>query len=137
MYKLTDEDYRKAWDKHRISKTTLRARFYKYNWSLEKSLNTPLQKKENIYLRKAKENGILPQTYFTRIWRGWSKEQACSTPPLWVKKSKVTLVKNNKIQRKYDTNNKCPYDYNLIYDTSICIKNGKCKECWESIKEVI
>lgn len=133
MYKLTDEDYRKAWDKHRISKTTLRARFYKYNWSLENSLNTPLQKKESIYLRKAKENGILPQTYFTRIWRGWSKEQACSIPPMWKKKSH-NIIKEIKLNQ-YDTINKCPYEYNLIYDTSICIKNGKCKECWQSIKE--
>lgn len=137
MYKLTDEDYRIAWEKHKISKTTLRARIYKSKWSKEKALNTPIQKKESIYLRKAKENGILPQTYFTRIWRGWSKEQACSTPPMWVKKTNSKIVKQNKIKRKYDTINKCPYDYNLIYDTSICINNGKCKDCWESIMEVI
>lgn len=135
MYKLTEEDYKKAWDKHRISKTTLMARVYKSNWSLEKALNTPIQKKESIYLKQAKENGILPQTYFTRIWRGWSKEQACSIPPMW--KKKTSNIRKEIKLKQYDTINKCPYDYNLIYDTSICIKNGKCKDCWESIKEVI
>lgn len=135
MYKLTEEDYKKAWDINKITRSTLRARVYNYKWSVEKAINTPLMKKESPYLRKAKENGILPQTYFTRIWRGWSKEQACSIPPLWVKKSKGKQVMINNIKRKYDTNNKCPYDYNLIYDTSICLKNGNCKKCWDSVKE--
>lgn len=137
MFKLTDEDYRNAWDKNKITRSTLRARVYNYKWSVEKAINTPLMKKESPYLKKAKENGILPQTYFTRIWRGWTKQEACSIPPMWVKKSKTTINKNNRIMKEYDTINNCPYDYNLIYDTSICLKNGKCKECWESIKEVI
>lgn len=136
MYYLTDDDYKKAWDKNRITRTTLRARVYNYKWSLEKAINTPIQKKESIYLKKAKENGILPQTYYTRIWRGWSKEQACSIPPMWVKKSNENIIKENRVKRKYDTLNNCPYDYNLIYDESVCISTGKCKDCWKSVKEV-
>lgn len=134
MYKLTDDDYRKAWG-NGISKFTLNARYYKYGWDLEKSINTPLYPIKNKYLQKAKENGVSQSCYYLRVKSGWSKEQACSIPPMW--KKKTSNIRKEIKLKQYDTINKCPYDYNLIYDTSICIKNGKCKDCWESIKEVI
>lgn len=128
MYYLTDDDYRKAWG-NGISKFTLNARYYKYGWDLEKSINTPLYPIKNKYLQKAKENGISQSCYYIRVKSGWSKEKACSIPTNY-KKRKQKLK-----ELKYDKLNKCPHDYNLIYDTSICIKNGKCKDCWQSIKE--
>lgn len=132
MYYLTEEDFKKAW-KNGITMTTLKARYYQYGWSLEKAINSPLYPNRCKYLEKARQNGIAISTYYTRINKGWSKEKACTIKTNYKKRNQPKEVMNIK---EYDKYNKCPYDYNLIYDTSICIKNGKCKDCWLSIKEV-
>ncbi|WP_079708600.1 hypothetical protein [Paraliobacillus ryukyuensis] len=49
-------------------------------WSKEKALNTPTYKYKR-YIRKARENDILPQTFYKRVKLGWDLETAATKKP--------------------------------------------------------
>lgn len=135
---LTEENKKVAW-KNGISLATLQRRVYQYKWDIERATTEKTHKHGLKYLKKALENNISKPTYYSRIRNGWTLEQACSIPVGEFNKSNYIQRLNGKYKKKikpsYDIKNKCPYDYNLIYNENICLETGNCKNCWESVKE--
>lgn len=137
---LTDEHLKIALG-NGISHTTLQRRVYQYKWSIERAITEKTRKRDYKNLKKALENNISKPTYYSRLRNGWSKEQACSIPvgefnkSNYIQRLNGNYKKKSKINSKYDTKNKCPYDYNLLYNENICLETGNCKNCWESVKE--
>lgn len=72
-------------EKNGISKGAVKSRVYGLGWTVQKAITEPLMKadferpKEYYdYLEKAKSNGITNATYYSRIRRGWSPEEAAT-----------------------------------------------------------
>ncbi|WP_068672301.1 hypothetical protein [Oceanobacillus sp. Castelsardo] len=83
MRKTLDKYYEIA-EKNGISKQLVRTRIYQHGWPLEKAITRPKQKTK-IYSEeheKAVKNGlnITYQNFVNRIKKGWTIEEASTTP---------------------------------------------------------
>lgn len=84
--KLTNEHFDIA-KKNGISKNTVKHRVSHLGWDIEKAITRKAEKRKNKYLDLAKANGIKESTYFSRIYKGWSKKDATTIKPLTRKES--------------------------------------------------
>lgn len=84
--KLTNEHFEIA-KKNGISKNTVKHRVSHLGWDIEKAITRKAEKRKNKYLDLAKANGIKESTYFSRIYKGWSKKDAATIKPLTRKES--------------------------------------------------
>lgn len=68
-----------------ILPATFKKRVESYGWSIEKAINTPVKEKR-IYdeelRKKANENGISDQLFYSRVRNGFTEEDAANTPLL-------------------------------------------------------
>ncbi|MEE2022612.1 hypothetical protein P4V63_32840 [Bacillus toyonensis] len=83
---LTNEEYEIA-KSNGISKITLYKRVYTYGWVLQEALTIPPRTywhigkgKFNKLLKLAKENGIIPRTFYGRVNSRWDPQDAATTP---------------------------------------------------------
>ncbi|MED3540013.1 hypothetical protein ABEX53_28720 [Bacillus toyonensis] len=83
---LTNEEYEIA-KSNGISKITLYKRVYTYGWVLQEALTIPPRTywhigkgKFNKLLKLAKENGIIPSTFYGRVNSRWDPQDAATTP---------------------------------------------------------
>lgn len=85
-YYVSPEEYEIAL-KNGIKKENVYQRVYRYNWSIQRAITTPVRKRDmsykekgkNEYLEIALQNGISANAYYVRVSRGWSKEKASTT----------------------------------------------------------
>lgn len=83
MY-LSPEDYKIA-EKHGISRDVAYTRFYRYNWSKQRAITTPVEKRDKVrskWRKVATRNGISARVFDDRVRAGWSFERAATTPVL-------------------------------------------------------
>lgn len=80
-YDLTEEDYQHA-IANGIKRETARQRFYDLGWEKQRAINEPINKKtdRSAWIRLAAAHGITRAAFHTRIQRGWSEEEAATTP---------------------------------------------------------
>src|SRR5699024_4816755 len=104
-YYITPEDYEKA-KKNGINENLLYTRVYYNNWSIDRAINTPVQRHNpKIYewLQVARKNGIKDTTYYARVRRGWSPEKAATRPTVdirdrkWLDKQRKKSIKKTRV----------------------------------------
>ncbi|MED2761589.1 hypothetical protein P4283_05765 [Bacillus thuringiensis] len=83
---LTNEEYEIA-KSNCISRRALYMRIYTYGWKLKEALTIPPRAyghigegKFNKLLKVAKENGIIPSTFYGRVNSGWDPQDAATIP---------------------------------------------------------
>ncbi|HDR4393061.1 nucleoside permease [Bacillus cereus] len=83
---LNQSDYKRA-EAHGINKNTLRNRVYNCAWDKEEAITTPPGKKRKskqsqseIWLGIAVQNGMNPNTFYSRISLGFTPEEAATKP---------------------------------------------------------
>ncbi|MCU4771010.1 hypothetical protein OCF65_20795 [Bacillus toyonensis] len=83
---LTNEEYEVA-KSNGISRRALYMRVYIYGWELQNALTIPPRTywhigegKFNKLLKVAKENGIIPSTFYGRVNSGWDPQDAATIP---------------------------------------------------------
>ncbi|MFJ9300023.1 hypothetical protein [Bacillus toyonensis] len=83
---LTNEEYEVA-RSNGISRKALYMRVYTYGWELQEALKIPPRAywhigegKFNKLLKVAKENGIIPSTFYGRVNSGWDPQEAAIIP---------------------------------------------------------
>lgn len=85
MTKMVDEVIKQEWideaKKNGISLDILRHRLLTADWHIEDAISTPKghRNKYGEYVRIAKENGIKRCTFYNRIYKGYTPEEACSS----------------------------------------------------------
>lgn len=83
-YFITDEEYDFA-RKRGISKSTVYARVFKYNWPIDRAIYE-VPKKLSADVIKARDiavsNGVPRETFYDRRRNGWTLEEASTTPVL-------------------------------------------------------
>lgn len=62
-----------------ISESLLRYRVHTLKWSKYEA-STIKPKKKETFLSIARKNGINPNTYYRRVYDGWTKKKASTTP---------------------------------------------------------
>jgi len=93
---LTQEDYAKA-KANGISYENAYARFYNYGWSKEDTIHKPLHKPNlwNQYKDLANKNGVKQGTFYDRMYKGMSPEEAATLSKRphrgYTKPAKITL----------------------------------------------
>lgn len=82
MY-LTEEDYAIA-EKNGISRKRAYQRFYQNGWEKERSITQPIRKGTlwKNYREKCESIGITKASFYSRIYRGMSPEEASVTPTI-------------------------------------------------------
>ena len=108
MIYITEEQY-KAGIKNGIKKPTIYTRVFEYGWDIEKAINTPTIKKEykarkypKKYTDLALSNGICLITFYSRIKKGWSYEDAATIKPIPRNERRIKRVNSG---GKYDSSN--------------------------------
>ncbi|MBD7914544.1 hypothetical protein H9660_05245 [Clostridium sp. Sa3CUN1] len=93
MIYITDEQY-EIGIKNGIKKFTIYSRVYHYGWDIEKAITTPPIKREckarkypKKYTDLALENGICLITFYARVRKGWSLEDAATVKLLTNRKT--------------------------------------------------
>lgn len=85
MHYLTEQDYLDGLNVG-IKRNTLFHRVYRMGWTVEKALTTPVAKYNDPEMDKwkaiAKKNGIKVETFYSRVGKGWTYEDAATTQPL-------------------------------------------------------
>ena len=81
---ITDDEYAEA-KKNGISYDTLNTRVRSLGWSKRRAIKTPVKKRASYkdhrnYSKIAIENNIPLSTYYSRVERGMSKEEASTKP---------------------------------------------------------
>ncbi|HDR7850957.1 TPA: hypothetical protein QCY30_005795 [Bacillus toyonensis] len=83
---LTNEEYEVA-KSNGIGRRALYMRVHTYGWELQEALTTPPRAywhigegKFNKLLKVAKENGIIPSTFYGRVNSGWDPQDAATIP---------------------------------------------------------
>ena len=85
---ITEEHYKIA-KENGIQEATLYRRVHQYGWDIEKAITTPpiprqsrSRKHPKKYTDLALANGVCLITFYARLKRGWTYEQASSIKPL-------------------------------------------------------
>lgn len=86
MIYITDEQYKKGIE-NGLKKITIYRRVYQYGWDIEKAITTPVISREHRsrkhpkkYTDLALSNGICLITFYSRLSKGWSYEDAATKP---------------------------------------------------------
>lgn len=80
MIYITPDEYEQA-AANGISADTLKRRIHAYGWDKQRAITTPVQKRDDPFIRLAAQNGISEGTYLKRIYSlKWDKERAATTP---------------------------------------------------------
>lgn len=86
---FTEEELKRI-KKHGLTRDRVRTRILKEGWNKEEAINTPLKKmtteEAEFYKRLAKENGIPMSTFYKRVQRGMTPQQA-ATEKKWRRKT--------------------------------------------------
>lgn len=94
-YYITDEHYKIA-KRNGINDFTLRSRIHNYGWEINRAITEKPQKRNSTGWSEWKEtalaNGIGRDTYFSRISRGKSPEEASTLPKMNSKDMMEKLV---------------------------------------------
>lgn len=93
MRYISEEEY-KIGLKNGLKKSTIYMRVYRYDWDIEKAITTPPTKREykarkypKKYTDLALENGICLITFYARVRKGWSLEDAATVKLLTNRKT--------------------------------------------------
>ena len=94
MTYITDEQY-KIGIENGIKKSTIYRRVYQYGWDIEKAITVPVIDREHRsrkypkkYTDLALSNGICLVTFYSRLKKGWSFEEAATRPLFYKTKNK-------------------------------------------------
>lgn len=78
---FTEEELKKI-KKHGLTKDRVRTRILKEGWDREKAIHTPITRmtseEAEFYKRLAKENGIPMSTFYKRVQKGMTPQQAAT-----------------------------------------------------------
>ena len=119
---ITPEDYEVA-AKNGIKRDTVNERVRRWGWDVDRAITT-IPKRHNVpkeLMEKAKAIGLEPNTVATRLYRGWTMEEACSRPkkqgrqrlyPDWVyEKAKENNIRysvvNHRVHDGWDLERAC------------------------------
>ena len=78
---LTPEDFATA-EKNGISEERAKARFYKMGWSKQRAITQKLKKPQHDWNKYHHQSLVTAQTFYQRIKKGMTPEEAALTPPL-------------------------------------------------------
>lgn len=85
-YKEIFEPYKELAERNGVKYETWRERVTSYNYTPQQAAEMPLYDKRppkrNPYRQLAESNGISTSTFSRRLKKGWSQEDAATTPPL-------------------------------------------------------
>lgn len=98
MEYLQDSDYQIA-AANGIGRSTAHSRFYDYGWSRERTINTPVLKKDNLkkweeWREVAEVNGINKQQFLQRLFHGKTPKEAATMP---IGQLRKTLIPRDKL----------------------------------------
>lgn len=82
LVQIPDEWYQLA-EKNGISRVNVRQRYYTLDWPLEKACTTPVHARLKTWRRfqeKASRHGVGRRTFYSRLQRGMSPEEAAVRP---------------------------------------------------------
>lgn len=128
MYYLTEEDFLRA-EANGIERRYAYNRYYHQHWDIERALTQPVIKKpKNTEIAKwrkvAESNGIVRGTFYERVRRGMSYEEAATKPVM-------PLEERLKLAREKSPNNKkrviTPEQLAIAKQNGICYETAKAR----------